>query len=68
MVICSGAVLLIFALFVEFGGFGLVYPFDMFTVVPLLQCPNAPETVVTSSPAEIKAEAAKCRNAMKIHH
>ena len=30
-----------------------------FKVVPLLQCPKAPETVVTSSPAEISEEAAK---------
>ncbi len=29
-------------------------------VVPELQCPNAPDTVTTSSPDEIKAEAAKC--------
>ena len=32
------------------------------SVVPELQCPKAPETVTTSSPAEIRAEAAKCRN------
>ncbi len=30
-----------------------------FSVVPLLQCPRAPETVVTSSPAEIIELAAK---------
>ena len=32
-----------------------------FKVVPELQCPNAPETVVTSSPAEIREDAAKWR-------
>ena len=36
-----------------------------FKVVPELLCPNAPETVVTSSPAEIRELAAKCRNECK---
>lgn len=39
----------------------------MITVVPELPCHNAPKTVVTSSPAEIRELAAKCLNAMKIH-
>ena len=38
---------------------GGVCPFGVVTVVPELQCPNAPDTVTTSSPDEIRAEAAK---------
>ena len=46
---------------------GFVLLFGTGIVVPELQCPNAPDTVTTSSPDEIKAEAAKCLNHMKTH-
>ena len=68
MVICSGAVLLIFALFVELGGFGLVCPFDMFKVVLTVECPNAPDTETMSTPSLTSIEAKRCRNAMKTHY